>query len=116
MKRTFKIDFSGLLGIFIAGVAVGILGIVLFSALNDVPTSKPHSIFKDFYLLMARATYLLDVKEFAEAYTNNELAANRKYKGKIVYISGYVEEFREENGVPFVHLEIGYYWNDDSIK
>ena len=47
MKREFKLDFSGMLGIFVAGVVFGILGTVLFSAVRDVPTSNPHSIFRD---------------------------------------------------------------------
>ena len=50
MKREFKIDFSGILGIFIAGVVIGILGTVLFSSVKDAPTSNPNSIFRDFYL------------------------------------------------------------------
>ena len=65
---------------------------------------------------MARTSYLVDVKEFAEAYADNELAANQKYKGKTVYISGYVEEFTDENEVPIVRLDIGYYKQYDSVK
>ena len=118
MKREFKLDFSGILGIFIAGVVAGILGYVVFSAVKDAPTSNPHSIFRDFYLKMARTSYLLDVKEFANAYADNELAANRKYKGQIVYISGIVEEFKDESGVPVVYLDIGYYnyEQQDTVK
>ena len=41
--------------------------------------------------------------EFANAYTDNELAANRKYKGKIVYIRGIVDEFKDEGGTPVVY-------------
>ena len=109
MKREFKLDFSGMLGIFIAGVVVGILGYLMFSAVKDAPTANPHSIFRDFYLKVARISYLVDIKEFTKAYADNELAANRKYKGKTVYISGYVEDFKDENGVPVVYLDIGYY-------
>ena len=118
MKREFKLDFSGMLGIFVAGVVIGILGTILFSAVKDVPTSDPHSIFRDFYLLVARISYQVDIEEFAKEYANNELAANQKYKGKTVYISGYVEEFTDENGIPVVHLDIGYYGygRSDSVK
>ncbi len=116
MKREFKLDFSGMLGIFVTGVVIGILGTILFLSVKDAPTSNPHSIFRDFYLIVARTSYLVDVKEFAEAYADNELAANQKYKGKTVYISGYVEEFTDENEVPVVHLDIGYYGQPDSVK
>ena len=116
MKREFKLDFSGILGIFVAGVVIGILGTILFLSVKDAPTSNPHSIFRDFYLIVARTSYLVDVKEFAEAYADNELAANQKYKGKTVYISGYVEEFTDENGVPVVYLDIGYDRQYDSVK
>lgn len=118
MKREFKIDFSGMLGIFIAGVVVGILGYVVFSAVKDAPTSNPHDIFRDFYLKVARISYMVDIKEFAEAYADNELAANGKYKGKTVYISGYVEDFKDENGIPVVYLDIDYYTygRQDAVK
>ena len=109
MKREFKLDFSGMLGIFVAGVVIGILGTILFLSVKDAPTSNPHSIFRDFYLLMARTSYLVDVKEFAKAYADNELAANRKYKGLTVYVSGYVDEFSDESGMPVVHLSVDYY-------
>ena len=58
---------------------------------------------------MARTSYLLDVKEFAKAYADNQLAPNQKYKGKTVYISSYVAEFKDEDGLPVVYLNIGYY-------
>ena len=60
----------------------------------------------------------MDIKEFTKAYADNELAANRKYKGKTVYISGYVEDFKDENGVPVVYLDIGYYnyERQDAVK
>ena len=57
MKREFKLDFSGILGIFIAGVVIGILGTVLFSVVKGAPTSHPRSVFRDFYLKMARTSY-----------------------------------------------------------
>ena len=53
MKREFKLDFSGMLGIFVAGVVIGILGTILFLSVKDAPTSNPHSIFRDFYLIVA---------------------------------------------------------------
>ena len=116
MKREFKLDFSGMLGIFVAGVVIGVLGTILFLSVKDAPTSNPHSIFRDFYLLMARTSYLVDVKEFAKAYADNELAANRKYKEHTVYVSGYVDEFSDENGVPVVHLSVDYYGHPKSVK
>ena len=82
MKREFKLDFSGMLGIFVAGVVIGILGTILFLSVKDAPTSNPHSIFRDFYLLMARTSYLVDVKEFAEAYAETSWQQTRNTRGK----------------------------------
>ena len=88
---------------------IGILGTVLFSVVKGAPTSHPRSVFRDFYLKMARTSYQLNVMEFANAYTDNELAANRKYKGKIVYIRGIVDEFKDEGGTPVVYKNMGNY-------
>ena len=44
MKREFKLNFSGILGIFVAGVVVGILGYFSVSAIKNISTSSPESI------------------------------------------------------------------------
>lgn len=108
MNREFKINLFGTLSIFISGIVVGILGYVVFSTIKDATTSGPNSIIRDFYLLMARTSYMMNGQELATAYADNELAANQKYKGKIIYTSGYVDDFKDENGIPVVHLVYNY--------
>ena len=82
MKREFKLNFSGILGIFVAGVVAGILGYTSISAIKNIPTSSPEGIFRDFYLLVARTSYLGSASTLGKEYEDNKLAANEKYKRK----------------------------------
>ena len=104
MKREFKLNFSGILGIFVAGVVVGILGYFSVSAIKNISTSSPESILTDYYL-MARTSYIGSATSLAEEYEDNKLAANEKYKRKIIYLVGEITEFGEIDGIPVVYLD-----------
>ena len=116
MKRVFEIGFSRMLSIFAVGTVVGILGCILVYEIKDTPTSNPRSVFRDYFLHMARISYLIDVGVFAQEYTDNKLAANRKYKGETVYIKGFVKEFSDGSGEVVVYLDLGNSGESDAVK
>lgn len=105
MKREFKLNFSGILGIFIAGVVVGILGYFSVSVIKNIPTSSPEGIVRDYYLLIARTSYSGSATTLGKEYEDNKLAANEKYKRKIVYLFGEITDFGEIDGIPVLYLD-----------
>ncbi|MEK7253942.1 MAG: hypothetical protein AAB316_04305 [Bacteroidota bacterium] len=83
-----------LFGLLIAVVGIGI-GYMIYN--------KPHK-----NMASAKADYTLDAKVLVAEFSSDEAAANEKYLGKIITVTGSVAEVTtDDNGNPSVMLDTG---------
>lgn len=58
----------------------------------------------------ALPAYELDVKTLYEAFNENEIAANERYKGKLIDITGKIEKVKEDSWNSSVDVSLGSGW------
>ena len=78
----------------------------------DVPGESIEAPPKsEFEIMMSQAAHSIHATQLAQEYSDNEFAADEKYKGQIVLIRGNITHFSEVFGSAVVQLEGGLLTN-----
>lgn len=113
MKKFLKWGLIGFIGLIVIGAIIG-----SNSDSNDV-SPKSESTTKNPESVIQVEAVKVNTQEFIAEFDKNQLAAEEKYKGKVVELTAYVDNISEDIlGKPFLSLKPvnNEYYFDTSIQ
>ena len=101
MKKLLKI-----LGIV---VVIGVIGAMISGGGNSQPTKTEKETSKQQKVVdnkNKKEVVKVNIASFISEFDENQLAAEKKYEGKIIEVSGYIQNISEDiTGTPYISLD-----------